>query len=339
MSFLANCTSGGCGAKIDPAVLRGVLENLPGFDCDRLLVGYDGADDAAVYKLNEETALVSTVDFFPPMVEDPYVFGQIAAANAMSDVWAMGGRVLYALNIVCFPQKGNIKQLGEMLKGGAEAVVEGGGVLCGGHSIYDSEPKYGLAVTGCVNPKAVLRNNTPKLGDCLILTKALGTGLVLAAARGGLAEEQQFEVAANSMRRLNKYAAEKLAAYPVSACTDITGFGLCGHGLEMAGEDYTLAIDLQSLPVLPGAVDFAGQYLATAAGVRNRAYAESKVDITGISAEMQEILFDPQTSGGLLISVPVQYAESLLNEIQADDPWAALIGQIERRGKCAVVFY
>ena len=337
MSLLSNCTSGGCGSKIGPSDLQGFLEELPILRKTELLVGFDASDDAAVYQLNGDQALVSTVDFFPPMVEDGYLFGKIAAANALSDVYAMGGKVLLALNLVCFPQKMDKSILAEILRGGAEKVQEAGGVLAGGHSIYDHEPKYGLAVTGLVQPQKLWRNNRAKPGDVLILTKALGSGLILSAARAGVVVQEHYEAATATMERLNKYAAEKGAAFTVNACTDVTGFGLAGHALEMAGEELTFFIDTAALPVLPGAVDYAKEYLATAAGQRNRNHAGNKIDYSTVNQGMQEVLFDPQTSGGLLFSLPAGEGEELLALIQKDDPQAAIIGQVMPRESHSVV--
>ena len=235
-SLLENCTSGGCGAKVSPGVLSELLVGLPVFHDDNLLVGYSSSDDAAVYRLDDTRSLVMTVDFFPPMVDDAKTFGRIAAANALSDVYAMGGRPLTALNIVCFPQAMDISVLRDILAGGAEKVLEAGAILAGGHSIYDKEPKYGLSVTGIVDTDSILRNDTPRIGDRLILTKPLGVGIIMAALRGGLAGPDVIGIATASMERLNRYAAEKLPGFDVSACTDVTGFGLLAHALEMVGE-------------------------------------------------------------------------------------------------------
>lgn len=328
MDFLSSCTSGGCGAKIAPGELSELLGGLPRFAHPSLLVGFDTSDDAAVYRISDEQAIISTVDFFSPMVDDPRAFGRIAAANAMSDVYAMGGKVLFALNLVCFPQKMEKSVLAEILSGGAEKIQEAGAVLCGGHSIYDHEPKYGLAVTGSVHPERILRNNTCQSGDCLILTKALGVGLVMSAARAGLAGATEKKTAVHSMERLSKAAAEKMEKYAVHACTDITGFGLLAHASEMAGTAHTLVIDTEQLPLLPGAYACAQAFYATAAGQRNRNYMRGKIVLEGIDPAMQELLFDPQTSGGLLISVSVQDAQALLEDIQKDDPCAAIVGQV-----------
>ncbi len=337
VSLLSHCTSGGCGAKIGPAELSGFLATLPKTADADLLVGFDHADDAAVYRLDDDTAIVSTVDFFPPMVEDPRLFGRIAAANALSDIYAMGGTPLFALNLVCFPQKLDKAILGDILAGGAEKVAEAGAALAGGHSIYDPEIKYGLAVTGRVRPDRVRLNRACRDGDCLILTKALGTGLVMAAARVGLASPERFAAATNGMTRLNRYAAEKMADFPVNAVTDITGFGLMVHAAEMAGDDHTLIIDFASLPILPGALEFAEAYLATAAGQRNRNHIAASVDVAALGPAEQEIVFDPQTSGGLLVSVPGDRAQELVDAIRRDDPAAAIVGQVAPRGDAAVV--
>ncbi|UQZ88403.1 selenide, water dikinase SelD [Deltaproteobacteria bacterium Smac51] len=337
MNFLSTCTSGGCGAKIGPAELSEILHQLPLFQNKDLLVGFESSDDAAVWRLSPEAAVVSTVDFFPPMVDSPHLFGRIAAANAMSDIYAMGGQVLFALNLVCFPQHLDKEVLGQILLGGAEKVKEAGAVLCGGHSIYDHEPKYGLAVTGLVHPDKILRNNTCREGDCLILTKALGVGLIMSAVRAGAATDEEYQAAAASMERLNKYAAEKLSGFPVNAATDVTGFGLLVHASEMAGADKSLTINFDSLPILPGATKHAADYLATAAGQRNRNHIQGRVVLEGLTPAQEEILFDPQTSGGLLISLPAGRGEELCDLIRKDDPAAAIIGMVGGREDYSVM--
>ncbi|MDR2158649.1 MAG: selenide, water dikinase SelD, partial [Treponema sp.] len=272
----AACTSGGCGAKIGPGELSRFLAAIPVKEDPALLAGFDGRDDAAVYRLDEGRALVSTVDFFSPMVEDPFLFGKIAAANALSDIYAMGGTPLYALNLVCFPEKLDGAVLQAILAGGAEKAREAETLIAGGHSIYDHEPKYGLAVTGLVDPRRILRNDGCRAGDALILTKALGAGLIMAALRAGEVPADIAAAAVASMERLNRYAAEKLAGRAVHGCTDVTGFGLAVHAAEMAGAAHTLIIDGASLPLLPGALGYAENFYATAAGQRNRNYIEGK---------------------------------------------------------------
>ncbi|MHC5374371.1 selenide, water dikinase SelD [Enterococcus sp. LJL120] len=335
ISILSSCTSGGCGAKLAASDLHDILQQLPQLTNKNLLVGFDSTDDAAVYQLNQE-GIISTLDFFSPMVENPLRFGRIAAANALSDVYAMGGEVLFALNMICFPQKLPLTILQDILLGGSQKVQEAGAVIAGGHSIYDHEPKYGLAVTGRVNPQKVIHNNTPQAGDLLILTKALGVGLVQSAVRGGVVQNDDEEICLQSMERLNKYAAQNLHDFPVHACTDVTGFGLLGHALEMAGEHFTLVIDMEALPLLPGALTYAGEYLATAGGQRNRQFVKN-VSLKGIDAAMQEILFDPQTSGGLLISVEAKQAAELLTSIKKTDPVATIIGEVVPRSQTAIL--
>jgi selenide,water dikinase len=331
--------SGGCGAKIESGSLARLLAALPATADERLLVGYDACDDAAVWRLDDERSLIFTVDFFPAMVDDAKTFGRIAAANALSDVWAMGGRPILALNLVCFPEAMDKGVLANILAGGAEKIAEAGAVLGGGHSIYDREPKYGLAVTGLVETAKVLRNNTPQTGHKLILTKPLGAGIVMAALRVALAAEEAVRQAVASMERLNRYAAECMADFDVSACTDITGFGLAVHALEMAGDSVTIALYPETLPVLPQAAAYADEYLLTAAGQRNRTRAADSVDVNPLPFAVQELLFDPQTSGGLLIAVhPEQAAELTARIHTAGDRSAAIIGEIAPRLEKPLVF-
>ena len=238
------CTGGGCTAKLGAGVLSHILEKLPRGEKDPdLLVGYDSRDDAAVYRITDDIALVQTVDFFPPMVDDPYTFGQIAAANALSDVYAMGGEVKTALNLVCFPESMDLNILGEILRGGAEKVAEAGGILAGGHSIADTSVKYGLSVTGLVDPRRLTANDTGKPGDKLILTKALGVGLICTANRVGEAAPGAMDAAVASMTTLNKSAAEISRSYDVHAVTDVTGFSFLGHLHEMMGGRLSCRID------------------------------------------------------------------------------------------------
>ncbi|MDR3342908.1 MAG: selenide, water dikinase SelD [Treponema sp.] len=338
-SLLSNCVSGGCGAKIESEGLAHLLAGIPVSSDKRLLVGYDTSDDAAVYKLDEERSLIFTVDFFPPMINDAKTFGRIAAANALSDVWAMGGRPMLALNLVCFPESMDKKILADILAGGAEKIAEAGAVLGGGHSIYDREPKYGLAVTGIVETSKMLRNNTPKIGHKLILTKPLGVGIVNAAVRVGMASDNAIRKGIASMERLNRYACECMAAFSVSACTDVTGFGLLVHALEMAGDSATIMLYPDALPVIPEAVDYANEYLLTAAGQRNRNRVERVVDVSSLPFATQEIMFDPQTSGGLLIAAPPHEAEELVLRIRkAGDECAVIIGEITPKSDGLILF-
>jgi selenide,water dikinase len=326
--LLADCPSGGCGAKIDPAWLSEILRQLPPQISDRLLVGYNNSDDAAVWQLSGDQAVISTVDFFPPMVDDAYIYGQIAAANALSDVYAMGGRPIMALNLVCFPQTMDRDVLSSILTGGAETVNKAGAFLAGGHSIYDPIPKYGLAVTGLVRPDRIRQNRTVRPGEALILTKPLGVGLILSAHRTRAARLADYEAAVRSMTRLNKDAAEAMAGFPVSAATDVTGFGLVGHLNEMAAEAHTLYVNFDSLPLLPGALDYAEEFFSTALGQRNRNYVGSRAELRDLSPAQEEIVFDPQTSGGLIISLPANQAEKLVGVLKKTEPQAAVIGQV-----------
>lgn len=327
------CKGGGCTAKLGPGVLSRVLERLPkGEEDPDLLVGFDSRDDAAVYRLTDELALVQTLDFFPPMVEDPYTFGRIAAANALSDIYAMGGTVKTALNIVCFPQDGDLNVLGEIMRGGAEQVTAAGGSLAGGHSIHDPEVKYGLSVTGVVHPDRLYPNNGGRPGDRLVLTKALGTGLVCSAARVGETTAEALAAAVDSMTTLNKGAAEVLGRRTVHACTDVTGFGLLGHLHEMMDGKLSCVLWTERIPALPDALRCAGEFLLTAAAQRNRNHVSPYVRFgPGVSFAMEELLFDPQTSGGLLAAVPAEEAEPLVEELQALGLPAAEIGVIEER--------
>jgi selenide,water dikinase len=336
MSLLSNCTSGGCGAKIGAGELSALLGALPVKNDPRLIVGFDGREDAAAWALGNGEFLLSTADFFSPMIDDAYLFGKIAAANALSDIYAMGGKPLFALNLVSFPQKMDKSFLAEILRGGAEKLIEADTVLAGGHSIYDHEPKYGLAVTGIT--KKVLRNNAGETGDAVILTKPLGVGLIMSAAREGNAESAHVQAASASMERLNRYAAEKCAVFEgaVHASTDVTGFGLAVHAQEMAGDRHTIVIDTAALPVIAGAAGYAVEAFITGGGGRNRSYMEGKIALNGVNAAKQEILFDPQTSGGLLIAVRKDTARSLCDAIRRDDPAAAIIGEIRERGAWAV---
>lgn len=327
-SILSNCTSGGCGAKIAPGELSSLLASLPRVSDPRLLVGYDSSDDAAVYKINNQKSIISTVDFFSPMVEDPRIFGCIAAANALSDVYAMGGTPILALNLVCFPENYPKSILSKILEGSSEKIAEANALVGGGHSIYDKELKYGLAVTGIIETERIIRNNTPQVGHSLILTKPLGVGIIMAASRGGVYSHSAVQKAVSNMQRLNRYAAEKMVNYEVSACTDITGFGLLAHLLEMCGETVSAEIVVNNLPIIPEAIEYANEYLITAAGQRNRNYFGNRGNVENLPFEIQELLFDPQTSGGLLICVDSKKALALLADIQKDDPQACIIGRI-----------
>ena len=326
------CTGGGCTAKLGAGVLSRILEKLPRGEKDpNLLVGYDSRDDAAVYRVTEDLALVQTVDFFPPMVDDPYTFGQIAAANALSDVYAMGGEVKTALNLVCFPENMDLNVLGEILRGGAEKVAEAGGILAGGHSIADTGVKYGLSVTGLVDPQHLYANDAGQPGDKLLLTKALGVGLLCTANRVGEAAPEHMAAAISSMTTLNKTAAEISRRYTVHAATDVTGFSFLGHLHEMMGGKLSCKINARAVPVLPGAEKAADDFLYTAAGQRNRNHTGPFVRFEGVPFAMEEVLFDPQTSGGLLLAVDPAEACALEKELQSAGLPAKIVGEIVPR--------
>ena len=319
---------GGCTAKLGPGMLKSVLEKIPNKFDENLLIGFDSSDDGAVYKLTEDIAIIQTLDFFTPIVEDPYTFGKIAAANALSDIYAMGGEVKVALNIVGFPEKMDGEILGEILRGGAEKVHEAGGVVSGGHSINDPEPKYGLSVTGIVHPSKILPNNNCKIGDKLILTKPLGVGIITTAHRVGEASDEAYNKAIKSMETLNKYAADKMKKYKVNACTDVTGFGFLGHLNEMIKDEYSIKVNGNTIPYIKEAYDYAKEFLITAGGQRNRRHLKDKVLFKDIEFALEEILFDPQTSGGLLISLSSDEADDLLKELQELDLKSEIVGEV-----------
>jgi selenide, water dikinase len=322
--------AGGCASKLAPGTLTEVLARLPKQQDPSLLVGFDTSDDAGVWRLNGEQALVQTVDFFTPMVDDPHTYGRIAATNALSDVYAMGGRAVTALALVCFPPEGDKAVLEAILRGGLDTMVEAGCVVVGGHSVRDSEIKFGYSVTGLVHPARVLTNTGARPEDALVFTKALGTGVITTALKQGKAEPSWVEAATQSMTTLNKRAAELLGDFEVHAATDVTGFGLMGHGREMAlGSKVLLEVETASIALLPGARE-AVKLGAVPAGLHaNRDYAECVVQGQAADPTLGTLLFDPQTAGGLLLSVASDQAGALVAELRAHGyPFAALIGRV-----------
>ena len=307
-----------------------MLSKLPKCKYDpNLLIGFDSADDAAVYKVSDDIGVIQTVDFFPPMVEDPYTFGKIAATNALSDVYAMGGEVKTAMNIVCFPQSWDINMLGEILRGGSEKVIEAGGVLVGGHSINDVDVKYGLSVMGTVHPDKIYANNGGHPGDKLIITKRLGVGIISTAHRVGEATQEAMDKAIESMTTLNKYAAQCCKKYDIHGCTDITGFGFLGHLHEMVDGKLSCRVYADKLPVFPEALEYADEFLLTAVAQQNRNHVGRHVKFDpDISFAMQEVMFDPQSSGGLLIVLPADQADDLLRDILDMGIPAAIVGEM-----------
>ncbi|XEQ99545.1 Selenide, water dikinase [Sporomusa paucivorans] len=318
-----------------PGDLAGILNQLPVMTNPNVLVGITTSDDAGVYKLNETTALVQTVDFFTPIVDDPYLFGQIAAANSLSDIYAMGATPLTALNLVAFP---NCKLPGEallaILQGGQDKVAEAGAVIIGGHTIDDTEPKYGLAVTGITHPDRIWTNAGAQPGDCLVLTKALGTGILASAARADLFL-QGVAAATASMAALNATAAKIAAGFSVHACTDITGFGLIGHVYEMAaGSKVTIRLDSTALPLLPEAAEAAAMGFVPGGAYQNRNYLTAATFAGNVPEPIRDICFDPQTSGGLLLAVPASEAGPLVAALKAAGQVpASIIGEVTGIGE------
>ncbi len=303
-----------------------------------LLVGTETSDDAAVYQISEELAVIQTVDFFTPVADDPYLFGQIAAANALSDVYAMGGEPKLALNLAAFPNCLDIEILGEILRGGADKVMEAGAVLAGGHTISDEEPKYGLCVTGFVHPQKMWKNYGAEPGDVLILTKPLGSGILSTAVKGELAAEKEIQGAVKAMTTLNKYAAELARGFEVHSCTDVTGFGLAGHAMEMAkGSRITFVIHTEKIPVLSGAQEYAEMGLIPAGAYRNREYLEEDIE-SRICGWREDLLFDPQTSGGLLLAVTPEDAGKLMEKLSGLELPSAVIGEVTEKQKNFLVF-
>ncbi len=310
-----------------------VLCHLPKTFDENLIVGLETSDDAAVYRINDDLALIQTLDFFTPVVDDPYVFGQIAATNSLSDVYAMGGEPKLAMNIVCFPNCLSTDILTEILKGGYDKVKEAGALLVGGHTVEDDEPKYGLSVAGFVHPDQILTNSNAKPGDLLILTKPIGLGIINTAIKGGLADKDAYEEAVHIMSTLNKYAKEAIDKVKVNSVTDITGFGLLGHSLEMAeGSSVTIKINHESVPIISKALEYAQMGLVPGGAYANRGHIGDKVKFgPNVSREMEDVLFDPQTSGGLLISVPKDNADLLLEELSNTPTRHGVIGEVAEK--------
>lgn len=327
LTKLAQCA--GCGAKVGAGVLAQLLEGLQVRHDPNLLVGFDKSDDASVYRVSDDLALVQTVDFFPPIADDPYLFGQIAAANALSDVYAMGGEPKLALNLMCVPKDMPQEAVRQILRGGYDKVYEAGCLITGGHSILDPEPKYGLAVTGFVRPDRVLTNSGARPGDALLLTKPLGVGVLTTANKGGVAEAADMDRAYRQMAALNRSARDIMVNYRVHGCTDVTGFGFLGHLLEMAqGSGVSVRVETANLAFLPGAEEFARMGVLPEGMYRNRHFAESQVDPGGVPLYLQDLLYDPQTSGGLLIAVDPCDAGELERALHGKVPCVQRVGTV-----------
>ena len=328
LTKLASCA--GCGAKVGAGVLAQLLGDLKVLHDPNLLVGFDKSDDASVYKVSDDLALVQTVDFFPPIADDPYVFGQIAATNALSDVYAMGGEPKLALNIMAVPADLPKEAVHEILRGGYEKAYEAGAIITGGHSILDPEPKYGLAVTGFVHPDRVLTNSGAKPGDVLFLTKPLGIGILTTAAKVDMASTESMALVTRLMITLNKGARDVMVRYRVHACTDVTGFGLMGHSVEMAqGSDVEIHYDVDAIDLIPEALELAAMGLLPEGMYRNRSFAEPHVDPGDVILAKQDMLFDPQTSGGLLMAVDPEDADALFADLRKAVPFAQRIGVVK----------
>lgn len=336
LTKLASCA--GCGAKVGAGTLARMLEGFETHYDPRLIVGYDKSDDASVYVITDEVALVQTTDFFPPIVDDPYLFGQIAAANALSDVYAMGGEPRTALNIMCLPESMDKHTVHEILRGGYAKAYEAGAIITGGHTIHGAEPIYGLAVAGFVHPQKVLTNSGAKPGDVLLLTKPLGVGVITTAAKAELVEAPVLERIYRQMATLNRAARDVLVEYPVHSCTDVTGFALLGHSFEMAqGSGCTLHIQAHAVPFHPEALELARMGFIPAGAYRNREYAQAGVQVNEqVELALEDLFYDPQTSGGLLAAVPEECADECLERLLAAGVEAACIGYVTEQQDAAV---
>lgn len=310
------------------------MSGLPRPADPNLLVGYDSSDDAAVYRVSADVAMIQTVDFFPPVVDDPYTFGQIAATNALSDVYAMGGRPTLAMNLLAFPSCLPLEAVGDILAGGASKVTEAGAVIAGGHSIDDQEPKYGLCVTGLVHPDRILTNSGAREGDILVLTKPLGTGILSTAAKAELLEQGDYDRMVALMTTLNKYAAQAAVPLCPSACTDVTGFGLVGHVKEMAeGCGRTIELWAGKVPIVPAALSLARDGIIPAGAYRNMDFARDDTrQEAGIPQEVVDCMYDPQTAGGLLVSLPEARVPELLRRMEGEGVPAVPVGMVRPRG-------
>jgi selenide,water dikinase len=331
LTTLTEC--GGCASKLGADVLAEALAGLGALQApEDLLAGLTPPDDAAVYRLSDDLAVIGTVDFFPPLVDDPGTYGAIAAANAVSDVFAMGGRVLFAMAVAALPEDLPREAMDAIFAGAAAAVREAGGVLAGGHTIRDKEPKYGLAVVGVGHPDRLLRKGGAREGDVLLLTKPLGTGLLVSGARRGLTEPGDLASATARMRTLNRRASEVLVERGTRGATDVTGFGLLGHGLEMArASDVRLAFDAASLPALDGALGLARAGVETGGAAHNRRFVATALDLDpAVPAELVTLAHDPQTSGGLLASIPLESADRVRDALETAGVESWWVGIVER---------
>lgn len=335
LTKLARCA--GCGAKVGAGMLAKLLDGLAVRTDENLLVGYDHADDASVYRVSDDLALVQTIDFFPPVVDDPFLFGQIAACNALSDVYAMGAEPVLAQNVLVWPEKLGDDTVRQLLRGGYDKAYEAGVLVTGGHSIHSAEPVYGMAVTGFVHPDKVLTNSGARPGDVLFLTKPLGIGILLTARKAGMLSVQGEKTAVRLMTTLNRAARDAAQGYRVHACTDVTGFSLMGHGLEMAqGSGVSLRLSVSAIDLLPEAAELADMGLLPEGMYRNREYAQPHVDLGDTPQNLADVLFDPQTSGGLLLAVHPDDADRLFEALKSAVSSAQRIGVVTKKEEKAI---
>ncbi|MFA9464836.1 MAG: selenide, water dikinase SelD [Velocimicrobium sp.] len=331
----------GCAAKLGPGLLHSVLDKLPKFENPNLLVGFDTSDDACVYKINDSTVAIQTVDFFPPMVDDPFIFGQIAAANALSDIYAMGGSPATAMNLMCFPSCLDIEIMQYILEGGYSKVKEAGAVIAGGHTIADPTPKYGLCVTGFAHPNDILTNSNAKVGDVLVLTKPIGMGIMNTAAKAQMISATQIKQITSIMATLNKYAKEAFEGLTIHSCTDVTGFSLIGHSFEMAdGSKTSIELYTSEVPKIEAALEFASMGIIPEGMYNNLDYLQNKfICKKEVPQNMKDLLLDPQTSGGLLVSLPEKDAKEFLKRMEQYTPWTRIIGQVVETKEAPILLY
>ena len=306
-----------------------------------LLVGYDSSDDACVYAINDQTAVIQTVDFFTPIVDDPYLFGQIAAANALSDVYAMGGVPKLAMNLLCVPNCLSLVTIRKILEGGHDKAVEAGCVIAGGHTVQDEEPKYGLCVTGFVHPDRILKNVGAVPGDVLVMTKPIGSGVLTTAIKGNLCSQEQIDEVYMHMATLNAKAGDAVTSTDnVHACTDVTGFGLLGHSFEMAsGSNVTIVLEGEKLPLMTGARELASMGIVPGGAYRNMDYVGSRMRQTETAVQaLVDLAAYPQTSGGLLVALPPEDAEKLVEKLKPFAPWSCIVGRVIEQQDVSIIF-
>lgn len=332
--------AGGCASKIEPKVLSNLLSIFKKDKNPNLLVGFENSDDACIYKINDNLALVQTLDFFPPMIDNPYIFGQIAATNALSDIYAMGGNPITAMNIVCFPKSEDKNILQEILRGGIEKIREAGASLGGGHSIYDEKIKYGLSVTGLINPHNIWANSGARIGDILFYTKKIGTGILMSANKDNIVPELDLRLTLDQMTTLNKYSYEIMKKYPISSCTDVTGFSFLGHSIEMIKNSQTISFiyEYEKIPKLPDVEKYSKEDYICGGGIRNREFFEKDIEFLNIEDFQKNVLFDPQTSGGLLFSLSEENVKKIKVDFEEKGLFLAQVGEVvEKRKKLITV--